>query len=108
MAEYLKKLNLQYVTASRVEQTALERELSMGWAQPDANNNLPALYACEQRLLEATALWEKFARGFRGCQEEIEELWGDLMVPAEARLLLELGEGDFLGRGLGEEGGGGC
>lgn len=107
MAEYLKKLNLQYLRASRAEQTALERDLATGWAQPGANNNLPALYACELRLMEANRLWDKFARGFRGCEEEIEELWGDLMVPTEARLLLGLGEGDFLVRDLGGEGGGG-
>ena len=83
VAEHTKKLNLQQLTASFDEQGALERDLAKGWAQPDANANLQMLYEREMRLMELKKLWQKYARAFRTCEEEIEELWADLMVPDE-------------------------
>lgn len=92
MAEYLKKLNLQCYKSSSEERNTLVRDLITGWGRPDANDNLKLLYAGEMRLMEVNKLWDKYARGFRMCQEEIEELWGDLVVPNEQRLP---GEGVF-------------
>jgi hypothetical protein len=83
VAEYLKRLNLQYFTEGRAEKNALESDLAVGWARSDANDNLQMLYAGERRLMEVNKLWEKYGRGFRMYEDEIEELWGDLMVPDE-------------------------
>lgn len=85
LAEYLKKLNLQCFKSSSDERNTLERDLAIGWGRPDANDNLQVLYAGELRLIEVNKLWDKYARGFRMCEEEIEELWGDLVVPDEPR-----------------------
>lgn len=84
-AEYMKKLNLQYFKASAAERAALEHDLAVGWAGPDANENLQTLYAAEKRLMEVNQLWDKYGQGFRMCEEEIEELWADLKVPEEER-----------------------
>lgn len=85
LAEYLKKLNLQCFRSSSEERNTLEDDLAMGWERSDANENLQVLYAGELRLMEVNKLWDKYARGFRMCEEEIEELWGDLLVPDEQR-----------------------
>lgn len=85
LAEYLKKLNLQCFKSSSDERNTLENDLTTGWGRPDANDNLQVLYAGELRLMEVNKLWDKYARGFRMCEEEIEELWGDLAVPDEQR-----------------------
>ena len=92
MAEYLKKINLQCFKSSSDERVTLERDLAKGWGRSDANDNLQVLYAGELRLMEVNKLWDKYARGFRMCEEEIEELWGDLVVPDEESLP---GEGAF-------------
>jgi hypothetical protein len=83
VAEYLKRLNLQYFTEGRAEKNALESDLAVGWARSDANDNLQMLYAGERRLMEVNKLWEKYGRWFRMYEDEIEELWGDLMVRDE-------------------------
>lgn len=85
LAEYLKKLNLQCFKSSSDERSTLEDDLATGWERSDANENLQVLYAGELRLMEVNKLSDKYARGFRMCEEEIEELWGDLVVPDEQR-----------------------
>ena len=85
LAEYLKKLNLQCFKSSNDERDTLEKDLATGWGRPDANENLQVLYAGELRLMEVNKSRDKYARGFRMCGEEIEELWGDLLVPGEQR-----------------------
>ena len=85
LAEYLKKLNLQCFKSSSDERSTLEDDLATGWERSDANENLQVLYAGELRLMEVNKLSDKYAQGFRMCEEEIEELWGDLVVPDEQR-----------------------
>lgn len=85
LAEYLKKLNLQCFKSSSDERNTLEDDLATGWERSDANENLQVLYAGELRLMEVNKLSDKYAQGFRMCEEEIEELWGDLVVPDEQR-----------------------
>ncbi len=85
----LKKGNLVAFTRLSAEISNIRNDLEHSWDDLNANDGLAELYERENQAQESERLRDFYGRSFETANEEIEQLWADIVVPHDARAQAE-------------------